>query len=432
MQSISILHRIMKAGHWVAFACGWLALAVPAQAGQYQLLAGQPNSVLVAARVQNAEQVCNLEISIQGQASVEREVQAPFFEARIDITPQDVESVAVTWRGKFKRVNDVAINACPTQGRTQFAVVEDNATLRAGWRNTFMAMDPTKAQCVRTALQLDRVRYEWFDMADREVSPEDRKIQRAMSRCDDFVAQKKAWGEQNAQNFPCTLPGGLKTRCEGFFTATEKGKAVPITTEAVIRRQLDQQPWGTGVRETSAAKAGRQKQERARQAQLLAEEAAKVKAEEEARLREVQLALEAKAAQARERKEKAEAERAKRLKEIERKEEERLAKRSWLLKQLEKLKSDPKADGKAEEGKAKDDKPAADKPKEDKAEPAKPEVKLEASKPEAPKPEALKPEAAKPEAAKSEAPKVEPAKPEAAAPKEPPAKEPAAQAPKAK
>jgi hypothetical protein len=156
------------------------------------------------------------------------------------------------------------------------------------------------------------------------------------------------------------LSGGLKTRCEGFFTATDKGKAVPITAEAAIRRQLDQQPWGTAVRETSGAKVARQKQEEARQAKLLAEEAAKIKAEEEARLREEQMAKEALAAQARERKEKAEADRARRLQEIERKEEERLEKRSWLLKQLEKLKSDPKADAKPDakpEPKAEEPKP---------------------------------------------------------------------------
>jgi hypothetical protein len=348
MQSISISARALKAGHWVVIACGWLTLAWPVHAGQYQLLAGQPNSVVVAARVQSAEQVCNLEITVQGQAVIEREVQAPYFEARIDITPQDVESVAVTWRGKFKRVNDMAVNACPTQGRTQFVVVDDNAALRSTWRSTFLAMEPAKAECVRTALQLDRVRYEWFDMAAKEVSAEDRKIQRAMSRCDDFLAQKKAWGEQNPKGFACTLSGGLKTRCEGFFTATDKGKAVPITAEAAIRRQLDQQPWGTGVRETSGAKASRLKQEQASQAKLLAEEAAKIKAEEEARLREEQMAKEALVVQARERKEKAEADRARRLQEIERKEEERLEKRSWLLKQLEKLKSDPKADEKSE------------------------------------------------------------------------------------
>jgi len=50
----------------VAALLGGLALAVPVKAGQYQLLAEQANTVVVAARVQNAEQVCNLEISIQG------------------------------------------------------------------------------------------------------------------------------------------------------------------------------------------------------------------------------------------------------------------------------------------------------------------------------------------------------------------------------
>ncbi len=348
MQSNSIRERALKTGSLMTRWCCGLALAASAQAGQYQLLAEQANTVVVAARVQNAEQVCNLEISIQGQASLEREVRAPYFEARIEITPQDVESVVVSWRGKFKRVNGEAVNACPTQGRTQFMVVEDNAALKGSWRTVLLAMEPAKAQCVRTALQLDRVRYEWFDTLAKESSPEDWKIQRALTRCDEFVAQKKAWGEQNPKSFACTLAGGLKTRCEGFFSATEKGKVVPISAEAAIRRQLDDQPWGTGVRETAAAKAGRQKQEQARQARLLAEEEAKVKAQEEARLREEQLAKEAAAAQARERKEKAEADRARRLQEIERLEQERLEKRSWLLKQLEKLKSDPKADAKSE------------------------------------------------------------------------------------
>ena len=100
-----------------------------AQAGQYRLLAEKSNAVVVAARVQNAEQHCNLEISIQGQATLEREVRAPYFEARIDITPQDVESVTVTWRGKSKRVNDEIVNACPTQGRTLGAVSSLNSLM---------------------------------------------------------------------------------------------------------------------------------------------------------------------------------------------------------------------------------------------------------------------------------------------------------------
>ncbi|WP_155820569.1 hypothetical protein [Limnohabitans sp. Rim47] len=347
MQSNSICRRALNLGGFVAALLGGLALAVPVKAGQYQLLAEQANTVVVAARVQNAEQVCNLEISIQGQASLEREVRAPHFEARIDITPKDAESVVVTWRGKSKRVNDEVVNACPTLGRTQFQVVNDNVALRAAWLSGLAAMGQAKAECVRTALQLDRVRIEWFDMNSPESSPEDWKIQRAMGQCDAFLAQKKAWGEQNPKSFPC-VQSGVKTRCEGFYSVTENGKNRPISAEAAIRRQLDKQPWGTGMRETAGAKVARQKQEQALKDQQLAEEQAKVKAAIEAREREEQMAIEAIAAQARERKAKAEADHARRLQELERREQERLEKRSWMLKQLEKLKSDPKADAKSD------------------------------------------------------------------------------------
>jgi hypothetical protein len=347
MQSHPTFRCALKAlGLATLVSCG-LAHWGLAQAGQYRLLADKANGVVVAARVQNAEQLCNLEITVQGQASLEREVRAPDFEARIDITPQDLESVTVTWRGKFKRVNDEIVNACPTQGRTQFQVVDDNAALRAAWLSGFAAMGPAKAECVRTALQLDRVRYEWFDMNDKESSPEDWKIQRAMGQCDGFLAQKKAWGTQNPKGFPC-VQSGVKTRCEGFYSVTEDGKTRPISAEAALRRQLDKQPWGTGVRETSVAKVGRQKQEQALKDQQLAQEQAKEAAALEARKLEERMAAEAVLAQALERKAKAEADQARRLQELERKEQERLEKRSWALKQLEKLKSDPKADGKSD------------------------------------------------------------------------------------
>jgi hypothetical protein len=377
MQSHFTFRCALKAAGLAALLSWGLAFVGLAQAGQYRLLAEQSNAVVVAARVQNAEQLCNLEISVQGQAPFEREVRAPYFEARIDITPQDLESVTVTWRGKSKRVNDDIVNACPTLGRTQFQVVDDNVALRAAWLSGFAAMGQAKAECVRTALRMDRVRYEWFEVNDKESSPEDWKIQRAMGQCDAFLAQKKAWGEQNPKSFPC-VQSGVKTRCEGFYSVTENGKTRPISADEAIRRQLDKQPWGTGVRETAGAKVGRQKQEQALKEQELAEEQAKVKAAVEARQREEQMAIEAIAAQARERKAKAEADYARRIKELERREQERLEKRSWLLKQLEKLKSDPKADAKSDDkgdGKAevKADAKAEDaKPKADSASEAKP------------------------------------------------------------
>jgi hypothetical protein len=395
MQRHSIFERPLNALAGIALCALAWSLVGGAQAGQYHLMAEQSNAVVVAARVQNAEQLCNLEIAIQGQASVEREVRAPDFEARIDITPQDLDVVTVTWRGKSKRVNDEVVNACPTQGRTQFQVVDDNVALRAEWLRGFAAMGPAKSGCVRTALQLDRVRYEWFDMNDKESSPEDRKIQRALVQCDAFLAQKKAWGDQNPNNFPC-VQSGVKTRCEGFYSVTERGQTRTISAEAAIRRQLDNQPWGTGVRETAGAKVARAKQEKALQEKRLADEQAQLKAALEAREREEQLAKEAIEAQARERKAKAEADYARRVQELERLEQERLEKRSWLLKQLEKLKSDPKAEGKSDgKSDAKSD-PKAD---------AKPEVKSADSKPPAAKPEPAQTPEAKPEAPKPEAPK---------------------------
>ena len=256
-------------------------------------------------------------------------------------------------------------------------------------------MGQAKAECVRTALQMDRVRYEWFDVNDKESSPEDWKIQRAMGQCDAFLAQKKAWGEQNPKSFPC-VQSGVKTRCEGFYSVTENGKTRPISADEAIRRQLDKLPWGTGVRETSGAKVARQKQEQALKDQQLAQEQAKLKAELEAREREEQMAKEAIAAQARERKAKAEADHARRLQELERREQERLEKRSWLLKQLEKLKSDPKADAKSDgkgdgKGDAKGD--AKSDAKSDGKTDAKPEVKAEAKAEEVKPPPPAAPEA---------------------------------------
>ena len=353
-----------------------LAIGAPVLAGQYQLLSGETNTVVVGARVQNGEQNCHLEIAVQGQTLFEREVKAPHFETQIDITPQDTETVMVSWRGKFKRLNGELINACPTQGQASYKVVPGNAALQSVWGGLLSQMSPDKADCVRTALQIDRVRYEWFDLSDSQMSPEDWKIQRAMTQCDSFVAQKKAWGVNNPKSFACTLPNGLKTQCEGYFTVTVNGKTQPISREAAIRRQLENQTWGTGVRETTAAQAGRQRKEQALKAKVIADEAAKIKAAEDTRILAEQQAVEAQATQERERKEKAEADRLRRLAEIERLENERLEKRSWLLKQLEKLKRDPKEEGKTagksdakEEGKTvskEDDKAGSAKPQEPK------------------------------------------------------------------
>lgn len=281
---------------WVGLL--WLCAAPGAWAGQYVLQAGQTQAVPVAARVVNGETRCNLRISVPGQADVERVVQAPFFDTELAITPQDVETVTVRWQGQARRINDQVVNGCPTQGETRFKVVSSNALIRAVWAGMQSQMPPAKADCVRTAFELDRVRPEWFDFNDPQPSGEDAKIDRAFAQCEAFLARPKAWGSQSPQGHACTV-AGVKTRCEGFFTASVNGKVQTISREAVIQRQLQNLPWSTGVREIASVRASRIQQEKDRVARVAAEEAAKLQAIEDARLLAERQVLEAKVAEQR-------------------------------------------------------------------------------------------------------------------------------------
>ena len=409
MRSFSFSRAARPSRIFAATLLWGLATAMPLQAGQYQLMAGQANAVAVAARVENGETVCNLEISVEGQAVFEREVKAPYFEARIAITPLDTESVSVTWRGKFKRVNTVVVNACPTQGQAQFTVVSNNAHLRAIWSGVLSQMPASQAECVRGVLQSEGVQYEWFDLSDKQVSPHDWRINRAVTQCEAFLLQPKAWGEKDPKGFACVLAGGLKTQCEGYYTAIVNGKSQPISKEQAIARQLYMQAWSTGVRESAAGKEARQRQVQAVQTQRANEAAAQIMAEKAAQARAAQRVKEAQEAEIRERNAKIDAELAQKIQEIRRKEQERLDKRNWLRKKLETWRDGkpPEADSeakpeeapvkKASEATAKEVKPPEAKPPEAKPAEAKP---AQAKPPEA-NPAETKPAEAKPAEAKA-------------------------------
>jgi len=327
----------MGASRWWCVAVLGLWAMPWAWAGQYVLLAGQTQTVPVSARVLNGEQVCNLEITVPGQAPVERVVRAPFFDARVAINPGDADSVTVRWRGQFRRVQDQVINACPAQGETQFKVVRDNALTQAIWVAMLAQMPPAKSECVRVALAHDQVRPEWFDFTDPQPSAEDARIQRAFTRCDEFVAQAKAWGAQNPAGHACAVAGGIQSRCEGFFTAPIQGKSQVISREVAIQRQLEGLPWSTGVREMASARASRIKAEQDRVARAAAQEAARIQAIEDARVLAERQAEEAKLAEQRALQEKIAALRAQIAEEKALKEKQRLENRNWLLKQVDKI-----------------------------------------------------------------------------------------------
>ena len=322
----------------------WLCAAPWAWAGQYVLQAGQTQTVPVAARVVNGETRCNLRISVPGQADVERVVQAPFFDTAMAITPLNDESVTVRWQGQSRRINDQVVNGCPTQGETRFKVVSSNALTRAVWAGMQAQLAPAKAECVRTAFELGRVRPEWFDFNDPQPSGEDARIDRAFAQCEAFVARPKAWGTQSPQNHACTV-AGVKTRCEGFFTASENGKVQTISREAAIQKQLQNLPWSSGVREIASVRTTRIQQEKDRVAREAAEDAANRQAIEDARLKAERQAQEAKAAEQRALQDKIAA-----LK-VQIAEEKVLAaqEKNWVFKQIDKIKGVPAPDAKPQE-----------------------------------------------------------------------------------
>lgn len=365
----------------------WAASLCPAWAGQYVLVADQPNTVPVAVRVENGEPACNVEITVQGQPPFDREVRAPHYETRVVITPQDVEQVTVSWRGKPRRVFDSVVNACPTMGQTQFTVVSGVAQNRANWDVVFATFGPEKSECVRTAFRTEGVRLDHYDLNDRQVTREDWKIQRVVSQCDTFAAQKKPWGDQNPKGYACTLAGGLKTQCEGYYTANVNGKVQTVSYESAVRLHLNGVPVTTAAREVPAAQVARARRVQAEQARVAAEAAAKVKAEEDARLLAIRQAEEARLAAIKAQRDKEAADHAEKIAVIERVEQEQKAKRNWLRKKLDQIKEGKPAepaedkDGKAEDKTAgKADGKADAKPD---AKAAKADAKAEA-KPEAP------------------------------------------------
>jgi septal ring factor EnvC (AmiA/AmiB activator) len=138
---------------------------------------------------------------------------------------------------------------------------------------------------------------------------------------------------------------GVKTRCEGFFSASENGKVQTISREAAIQMQLQNLPWSSGVREIASVRTTRVQQEKDRVAREAAEEAAKLQAIKDTRLKAEQQALEAKAVEQRALQDKIAA-----LK-VQIAEEKALAaqEKNWVFKQIDKIKGVPAPEAKSQE-----------------------------------------------------------------------------------
>lgn len=315
---------------WIGL--GFMAV-VSVHAGQYQLMLGQAQSVPIAVPVRNSETQCHLQLQVSGQPPVERVVQAPLFETRLVIRPEQTGPVVVHWMGTAKRTEQGVINACPTEGQTELLVVTSNEALLAQWQAVFARLGPTLSECMRLALEVQQVRHAWFDLKAPLSSGEDAKINASLQQCEVFLSRPTAWGSKAAARHACLLADGLKTECEGYYAEPGSSGKV-ISKQQAIARQLQGLPWTTGVREQPQVKAQRIKREHAEQRRLEAQAVAKLEAEaQQQRDEEARRVAEAKAQE-----EQAEAEKAREAEQKEKEEKERLEKRSWLAKTYDGLK----------------------------------------------------------------------------------------------
>lgn len=325
-----LLLQKMRGWCWLVLLGAW-----PAQAGQYQLLQGQTQTVPIAVQVRNQETQCNLQLQVSGQPPIERVVKAPLFETRLSIRADQPGSVVVRWIGASTRTEAGLVNACPTEGQTALAVVNSNEAIVAQWNALFARLGPSMTECVRMALAVQQVRPEWFDLKDRQTSAEDAKIDAALQQCETFLTRSTAWGTKDPLRHACTLPSGLKTLCEGYYAEPAgKGAGPAISKQQAIARQLQGLPWVTGVREQPQAKAHRLHREAAELKKQEALAAAKLAAEAEAEKQE----LARREAEAKAQAEQEEAAKVREAEEKEREEKERLEKRSWFAKTYDGIK----------------------------------------------------------------------------------------------
>ena len=333
--------RVLK-NVWGCWGLGLGLLAAwPAQAGQYQLLLGQVRTVPIAVPVRNHETRCHLQLQVAGQPPVEQVVSAPLFEARLAIQPDQPGPLRVRWIGSAKRVNGELVNPCPSEGQTELYVASGSEDLVANWNQLYARLGPALTACVRTALDVQQVRWEWYDLRAPQSSAEDAKIRAALQQCEAFHARSTAWGNKDPERHACVLATGVKSQCEGYYAVPGKTAQV-ISYKEAIARQLQGQPWTTGVRETAPARAGRLKREQAEQQRREAEAAAEVQAQAKREQdEEAKRQAEAKALA-----EQAEAERAREAEQKEKEEKERLENRSWFSKTYDGIKQKFRGEGK--------------------------------------------------------------------------------------
>jgi hypothetical protein len=162
---------------------------------------------------------------------------------------------------------------------------------KAEWARVFAPLRPEQKTCLQVGLTHRGVKFESTDpqaSLDGPTAPAAREV---FAKCDSFFMVPRVWGVNDPSDYPCALPGGLKSRCSANYAERlPDGRLAPISLEKAVVAHLDGKSWTTDQRESDAVReardrAAREEQSRreAEQARRDAELAAKRQAEERER-----------------------------------------------------------------------------------------------------------------------------------------------------
>jgi hypothetical protein len=243
-------------------------------------VAGQKANIPIRIK---AEMACSIEVTI-GSRKEMRVAEPPNYEATVEFQSDDPGVSEIRWEGKFRARGLRSTPACPGSGVVRVTTAPNTEQRKAEWARVFAPLRPEQRTCLQVGLTHRGVKFESTDPQASLDAPTTPGAREVFAKCDSFFMVPRVWGVNDPSDYPCALPGGLKSRCSGNYAERlPDGRLAPISLEKAIVAHLDGKSWTTEQRESDAVREARDRAAREEQSRREAELAAKRQAEERER-----------------------------------------------------------------------------------------------------------------------------------------------------
>lgn len=250
-------------------------------------VAGQKTNIPIKIK---SETACSIEITLGARREL-RVAEPPNYEVAFEFQSEDPGIAEIRWEGRFRARGLRSTPACTGSGLVRVTTVPNTEQRKAEWARVFAPLRPEQRACLQVGLTHRGVKFESTDPQASLDAPTTAGAREVFGKCDSFFMVPRVWGINDPSDYPCALPGGLKSRCSASYAERlPDGRLAPISLEAAIVAHLDGKSWTTEQRESDAAREARDRLAREEQnrreaevARREAELAAKRQAEERER-----------------------------------------------------------------------------------------------------------------------------------------------------